>query len=190
MVTSAPLADSRTVRWRRLDAPGIEECTLERHASEWVLRGWVSTTFGGTGFRVRYLVECGPDWTSRFAQVEATVEGTVRRIRVEAHADGTWTEGTKPLPELKGCEDIDLDISPSTNTLPIRRLKLKIGESAKVDAAWIRFPSCVVERLPQRYTRLADRRYRYESLGSRWIGEFEVDEDGLVIDYPTFRMRD
>lgn len=111
-------------------------------------------------------------------------------MRVEALPDGSWTNGAEPLPNLRGCEDIDLNISPSTNTLPIRRLGLRIGESAEVSAAWIRFPECVVEPLPQRYTRLAERRYRYESLGSRWTGEFDVDEDGLVVDYPTFRVRD
>ena len=53
---------------------------------------------------------------------------------------------------------MDLSATPSTNTLPIRRLALDVGASREVRAAWIRFPSCEIAPLPQRYTRLADRR--------------------------------
>lgn len=37
------------------------------------------------------------------------------------------------------CVDIDLNFSPSTNLLPIRRFDLSVGASAIVRAAWLRF---------------------------------------------------
>jgi hypothetical protein len=37
--------------------------------------------------------------------------------------------------------------------------------------------------LQQRYTRLAERRYRYESLESGFAAILDVDEDGLVLTY-------
>jgi hypothetical protein len=88
------------------------------------------------------------------------------------------------LPELDGCEDADLNITPSTNTLPIRRLALAVDESHEVTAAWIRFPQCEITPLTQRYTRTGERRYRYESRGGAFSAELEVDEHGLVLDYP------
>jgi hypothetical protein len=43
---------------------------------------------------------------------------------------------------------------------------------------------------PQAYTRLADQRYRYESLdGSGFSAELAVDADGLVLDYPGLFRR-
>ena len=41
---------------------------------------------------------------------------------------------------VDGCRDIDLNFSPSTNVLPIRRLSLDVGDQAAVRAAWLRFP--------------------------------------------------
>ncbi len=84
--------------------------------------------------------------------------------------------------DLAGCIDVDLGITPSTNTLPIRRLNLQVGESADVTAAWVRFPELTVEPLAQRYTRLDERRYRYEST-TGFSAELEVDELGLVVRY-------
>jgi hypothetical protein len=47
---------------------------------------------------------------------------------------------------MAGCVNIDLNFSPSTNLLPIRRLDLSVGASAIVRAAWLRFPGMNVQR--------------------------------------------
>ena len=78
---------------------------------------------------------------------------------------------------------MDLGIGASTNTLPIRRLDLEVGEAAEIVAAWVRFPELSLEPLPQRYTRLAEDRFRYESLDSGFTAEILVDDLGLVVHY-------
>ena len=50
-------------------------------------------------------------------------------------------------------------------------------------AVWVRFPELTIEPLPQRYGRLAERRYRYESAGGAFAAEIEVDDLGLVTTY-------
>jgi hypothetical protein len=71
--------------------------------------------------------------------------------------------------------------SPSTNTLPTRRLGLALGETEMVAAAWVRFPSLEVQRLDQSYERIDERRYRYRS--GRFSADLLVDEDGMVLQY-------
>jgi hypothetical protein len=67
--------------------------------------------------------------------------------------------------------------------LPIRRLDPAIGEAVALTAVWVRFPELTIEPLPQRYIRLAERRYRYESAGGAFVAEIEVDDLGLVTTY-------
>jgi hypothetical protein len=86
--------------------------------------------------------------------------------------------------------DIDLNFSPSTNLLPIRRLDLAVGATAAVRAAWLRFPSFKLEVLDQSYTRLESRRYRYESAGGRFVADVTVDDAGVVIDYGDIWSRE
>ena len=64
-----------------------------------------------------------------------------------------------------------------------------VGEAADLSAVWVRFPELSVQRLPQRYTRLAERRYRYESNGGAFMAELEVDDLGLVIAYEGIWQR-
>ena len=63
-----------------------------------------------------------------------------RTLALERSAKGAWTVDGAATRELRGCTDVDLGCSPSTNTLPIRRLRLGIGASQTIQAAWIRFP--------------------------------------------------
>jgi hypothetical protein len=58
-----------------------------------------------------------------------------------------------------------------------------------LEAAWIRFPDLSLQVLSQRYSRLEDRLYRYESLGSDFRAELSVDATGLVIGYVGFWER-
>ena len=85
--------------------------------------------------------------------------------------------------DLAGCIDVDFGFSPSTNLLPIRRLDLAIGAAADVSAAWVKFPEFTVHRLDQRYTRLAETTYLYESRNN-FRREITVDDSGFVVDYP------
>jgi hypothetical protein len=117
---------------------------------------------------------------TREVQVEIE-DGGRRGLSLSRNARGDWSLDGQVMPLLDGCHDVDLEWSPSTNTLPIRRLQLGLKQPAKVTAAWIRFPSLEIERLDQSYERLAGRRYGYRS--GRFAAELQVDEDGLVLDY-------
>lgn len=64
---------------------------------------------------------------------------------------------------LRGCTDVDLCCSPSTNTLPIRRLRLAVGASKTIKAAWVRFPGLSVVSASQTYARIDEVSYRYSS---------------------------
>jgi len=91
-----------------------------------------------------------------------------------------WVEGEEDA-RLRGCTDVDLELSPSTNTIPIRRLNPIVGQESAVTAAWVRFPALTVQPLTQRYTRTGANRYRYVS--GAFATDIEVDDVGLVTRY-------
>jgi hypothetical protein len=86
--------------------------------------------------------------------------------------------------ELDGCYDIDLACTPFTNTLPIRRLPLLEGDAAEVPVVLVDPETLEVRPVMQRYTRLTSHTWRHENLDSGVATELEVDEHGLVKDYP------
>lgn len=173
----------RTVVWRNVVANGAEHCTLWRTSEGWLLRGTaVAAPDQKTPLLVEYEVHCDPTWRTHRVQVKTTMGAEVRDLSLTVKAHGAWRLSGDERSDLGDCVDVDLGITPATNTLPIRRLDLPIGRSHDVTAAWIKFPDLTVTPLRQRYARLNENSYRYES-GTGFSANILVDELGLAIDY-------
>ena len=135
--------------------------------------------------RIEYRIVCHTNWQTSTVEVrqqygrEETLLGLVR------DAAGVWVGDGRPMPTLAGCTDVDLGFSPSTNTLPIRRLRLAIGKPQTINAAWVLFPALEVHASAQTYTRLSDQSYRFAS--GDFAAELCVDAAGLVTDYWEWR---
>jgi uncharacterized protein len=178
--------DHWTILWQRLDRTGLEACRLTGFESRWVLEGAVLFHQEGEPCRLDYLVACGADWRTLSCDVSGWLGPRDIKIRVDVDDRGRWLLDSEPIDGLGGAVDIDLNFSPSTNLLPIRRLKPEVGERASVKAAWLRFPSFRLEPLEQTYHRLDDSTYRYESAGGSFTRDLTVNEAGLVTFYPDF----
>ena len=173
----------RSILWRRVDEPGAEIMELRRSEPEWNLRGTAVLSFDGRPAHVRYDVTCDRPWRTRSVDLVETWGDETRSLHLEADQGARWWWGGDEIVAVSGSVDVDLGMTPATNTLPIRRLALALGESRELTVAWIRFPDLVVEPLRQRYTRLQAQRYRYESIVSGFSADIDVDELGLVTRY-------
>jgi hypothetical protein len=92
-------------------------------------------------------------------------------------------------PDLDGCTDIDLHITPFTNTVPIRRLRLDSGDSAEITTALIDVETLGVVKVQQRYEHLETGSWRKTQLHSNTSIDFRVDGYGLVNDEPDLFRR-
>jgi len=73
--------------------------------------------------------------------------------------------------------------------LPIRRLGLDIGAVADVRSAVVDVETLGLVTTRQRYERLAARRFRHTNLDSGSSVDLDVDEYGLVHDWPDHFRR-
>ena len=171
------------VLWRRRDIPGYESCRIYSRDAGWQLEGVALLAYEGSACRLDYMIACDHEWLTKSAVVSGWVGPRVIDITVTRDVSGRWDVNGTAYPAVAGCMDVDLNFSPSTNTLPIRRLQLAIGRTAAVRAAWLRFPTLQLEPLEQSYTRIAERVYRYESNSGNFVADIIVDAQGLVLDY-------
>ncbi len=176
----------RTILWRRLDRPGHESCRVSRAEDARRLEGSAVFDHERRPSRLDYVIVCDAMWETRSARVTGWVGDTAIQVDIAANPNRTWRLDGRECPAASGCVDVDLNFSPSTNLLPIRRLGLSVGGTAEVRAAWLRFPSFALEPLEQRYTRLGETTFRYESAGGTFVREIEVNDAGLVTRYPDF----
>lgn len=171
--------------WRRLDQPGHESARLVYEHPSWHLSGVAVFVYDGQPCRLDYGITCNSRWETRLARVTGWVGDQAVEIEISADSSGRWFVNRNECDEVKGCIDLDLNFSPSTNLLPIRRLSLAIGEQAPVRAAWLRFPGFALEPLDQLYRRTGATTYAYESAGGTFTSELWVNEAGFVINYPN-----
>jgi uncharacterized protein len=175
---------SDSILWRGIYFGGHEATRLYQLDTEWCLEGTAVFSSENRTCLLSYMVLCDLSWRT----VKGTVSGWLGNdnVNVDISVDvrHRWTLNGVEKPAVNGCVDLDLNFSPSTNLLPIRRLNLAVGQQAEVSAAWLRFPSFELEPLSQVYTRLDEVTYRYSSSGGKFVCDLTVNDAGFVTDYP------
>lgn len=173
-----------SILWQGIVLPGHEACRLFSEDSRWYLEGTAVFSYEQQPCRLAYQIVCDSGWRTLSAAVDGWLGKDAIDVQIKTNTAQEWLLNEVEQPQIKGCTDIDLNFSPSTNLLPIRRLNLAIGEKAEVKAAWLRFPSFQLELLSQTYLRLDETTYRYESAEGQFVADLKVDQTGFVVEYP------
>jgi hypothetical protein len=190
--TAAP----RNVYWRPWDEPGLEHLHVTFAADGLRAVGLILRKLDDSHLRCRYKLETDAAFRTRKMTFAVMPSGGSdgNRLALESDGDGHWHVNGEPRPDLSGCLDPDIQISPFTNTLPIRRLGLRAGASADIRVVYVPLPDLAVRPAEQRYTCIEKfgtkgGRYRYDDAHWNFTAELPVDADGLVTDYPELFER-
>ena len=142
-------------------------------------------------FRLTYSLAWDAAWHLHEAEFVVVTADSRKVLHLQTAGDGHWRDGEgRALGHIDGCIDIDIWPTPFTNSFPIRREPLALGERRTFRVAWIGAPELSIHAQVQAYTRLGDRLYLFESLdGGNFRAEIPVDDDGIVLDYPNFFRR-
>ena len=175
---------TQSILWRGIHWPGHEACRLFSQNAEWHLEGTAVFSHVHQPCRLSYLVVCEENWNTLRARISGWVGDTVVDIDLVVDRKHRWRLNGIEHPNTAGCIDLDLNFSPSTNLLPIRRLNLPVGQQALVTAAWLKFPGFELEPLSQVYSRIDESTYRYASGGGQFVADLKVDRLGFVTKYP------
>jgi hypothetical protein len=175
--------------WTGLQWPSCDNVGIQWSASGVRAEGNIVGVIDDEQLSLRYAFDCNADWTTRRLAIELYERGET--LVVTRDDSGTWSDGGA-RPDLDGCVDMDISVSPVTNTLPVRRIGLQPGERADIRVVYIEFvPELALRGADQRYTLVerTDRwaRYRFES--GDFSAYIEVDHDGFVIDYQDLWVR-
>ncbi|HEU5001164.1 MAG TPA: putative glycolipid-binding domain-containing protein [Actinomycetota bacterium] len=183
-----------TAAWRHFGARDGFECLFVlRDGAGLRLHGSTAAVEAGEAWIVAYALVVDERWHTRSARVWGRSRAGERAVALESDGAGHWHVDGVPAPHLDGCLDIDLESSACTNTLPVHRLGLQVGQGAEAPAAYVRAADLAVGRLEQRYVRMPDdgavRPYDYTAPAFEFSCRLVFDEAGLVVDYPGIAER-
>lgn len=152
------------------------------------LRGHTSAVEAGQPYAVHYEIRFDEQWRTREVHVSTDTVAGARDVRLASDGSGTWTVNGQPRPDLDGLMDIDLEASACTNTFPVHRLRLPVGETVKSPAVYVQALDLTVRRLDQTYRRLDTHRFSYTSEGG-FEAVLRYDDSRLIVDYPGIAVR-
>jgi hypothetical protein len=178
------------VAWMALEWPGFEHVIVSYGPDGFVADGCLILESETGLARVSYQLACDSQWQVSTLTIRVADAASDRALALRRDSAGHWqAAGNRLMPDLDGCIDVDINRTPLTNTLPIRRLGAGISAPCDIDVVYISVPELTIRPVRQRYTLLtADGPvYRYESGSYR--ADLPVDGDGIVIDYPGLWRR-
>jgi hypothetical protein len=180
-MTAAHDPDGHVVRWATWDGEHHDTTTIRYENEGFTVSGVL------TRERVEFVVRMSSAWQVRQFILFRDLEEP--DLWLATDGSGRWGEmNGAHRTELDGCYDVLVLGSAFTNALPIHRLPLLEGHAAEVPVVCIDPETLEVEAVIHRYTRLAERRWRIETETVGSAIEVDVDEHGVVLDYPeSFR---
>jgi len=188
-----PNARCRTICWtpiwnKNRAGIGLEHLLLAERVADSVVLAFDEKN---GPFRLSYRLTWDELWRLRDAELVVATEHSTRSLSIQTDGQGHWQHRDgRAIDDLDGCVDVDIWPTPFTNSFPIRRERMELGERRRFRMAWVFAPDLTVHPRVQAYTRLADRLYLFENLdGSGFRAELPVDEEGIVLDYPDLFRR-
>jgi len=173
------------ILWEQLIDKGLEHLIIQR-GTQIEAEGLIVGMLKDAAYRIQYRIGCDAKWNTLSVSVRDLLNH--KEFKLTRRADEWLDEQNRAIETLRGCSDVDIQVTPFTNTLPVKRLNLKQNESKEIAVVYVSVPELNISKFEQRYTCLSKDKdggvYKYESLNSGFTAELKVDADGLVVDYP------
>ncbi|MBJ3764528.1 putative glycolipid-binding domain-containing protein [Maribius pontilimi] len=166
------IAGAHAVLWVRQEGPGNDACRFADAEGGYLIDG--SSTDADLNV-LRYRIRARDDGTTRRVRI-----GAKSRIFVRRAPDDTWMLNGKPVPAVTGAKDVHFGFSPATFTLPIRRLKLGVGDEVELLVASLDLENERLDPLHVVIRRTAHDAYEWLETETGATSYLSVDAHGIV----------
>ena len=177
------------ILWTGREYYSLENCVVSRTDKGTDINSVIVGRYENKIYRVEYQINTNANWATTFFELKTQVSNKREVLNYQSDGNGNWTKNGKPAREFQGCIDIDIPLTPFTNTLPINRLNLSIQESQQIKVLYLDILNNEFKPVRQHYKRLSQNEYKYENVPNDFEATITVDESGLVIDYPELFVR-
>ncbi len=176
--------------WTGLYYHSLENCLLKQ--SPLIGNDVKSTIIGYHNnhiYKIDYQITTTENWEPIRVIIRTQVDD-LREIITLKKLQGKYVLNGKANSEFDDITDIDISLTPFTNSLPINRLKLKDKERQVIDVLYFDLLEKVIRPVKQVYTKLSNYEYVYENYDKSFQANIIIDEEGLIVDYPgLFAMK-
>jgi hypothetical protein len=177
------------ILWTGQEYYSLENCLVDVTPAGVDISSVIVGKYGSILYRVEYHIKTNPDWETQYVQINSRHSNRETKLRLHKYSKDKWISEGQTILQFDGCIDVDIALTPFTNTLPINRLKPGLNETQEVRVIYFDLLKQQVKAVQQQYTRIDELKYHYENIPNDFEADITVDENGLVVDYPTLFKR-
>jgi hypothetical protein len=175
--------------WAGREYHSIENCLVDTTNKGSEITSTIIGHYDNKIYQVEYRIKTNHNWETVFFEINSRHNNRIQSLLFEGDGKGNWTSNNKQASQFKGCIDIDIPLTPFTNTLPINRLKLIQDQEQEIQVIYLDLLEEQIKPVRQKYKRLSNTEYHYENVPNDFEANIQVDESGFVIDYPMLFVR-
>jgi hypothetical protein len=173
----------RKIKWEGLKYQSQEDCIFKETDNGVEVTSVITGTVENQVFKVLYRVLANNLWETYLVDLNIVLDGNERTFLLEKK-DACWLVNNVPDHRIDHCIDIDISLTPFTNTLPIRRLVFNGHLRNRIEVVYIDILANTIMPVTQYYSKISDSVYLYENEKTTFKAELKTDSHGLVIEYP------
>jgi uncharacterized protein len=178
-----------TLLWTGREYYSLEHCLVKFGEGGVEISSVIVGQYHGNIYRVEYTIKTTPAWQTISCEVISRHNDVTQHHRLQRSSNEHWLLNGKEHEQFDGCTDVDIPLTPFTNTLPVNRLKLPIGTEQKIKVIYIDLLQQTLSSVHQRYVRTSKDIYHYENIPNDFEADIRTDDFGFVIDYPELFVR-
>jgi hypothetical protein len=133
---------------------------------------------------VDYELGMSKDWVISNVNINACLGNVDHSFSLNHNGHGGWFNSGKEWKHLEGCIDLDITLTPFTNSLPINRLNPKLNRQIDIDVVYIDVLQFDINPQRQHYIQLDENTYRFSHDRDDFTADILVDGGKLVTRYP------
>jgi hypothetical protein len=175
--------------WTGREYYSLENCLVNINRDGVEINSVIVGAYQNIIYRVEYKIKATKLWETTFVEIFGQYNNKHHRFKFEGDGKGHWTVNGKAEKKFNGCIDVDIPLTPFTNTLPINRLRLSSREEKQIKVIYCDLLQEEFTAGNQKYIKLSDSIYHYENVPNDFEADIEVDGHGFVVDYPQLFVR-
>jgi hypothetical protein len=170
------------ILWSGIEYYSLENCIIDS-TNGVLVNSTIIGFYNEKIYQVRYIIKLNELWETYYCLVKSQFDNEIKSFEF-IKDQNRWSLNGEYFDSFDGCTDVDISLTPFTNSLPINRLKLNPGQEEEVDVIYIDLLEDNIKHVKQKYRRFSSELYKYENIPNDFKAEIKVDKSGFVIDYP------
>lgn len=173
----------RLLQWESSYYNSTELCSVEFSTSEIAIKSNITGQYDGTQFTADYNIRATSAWRTYSFDIRYTFND--KHYTIEAiHQNDRWLVNGELREEFKNCIDIDITLTPLTNSLPINRLVMKNNKPQQITVFYVDVLENTIRPVHQQYTKKSQTEYNFQNVPNDFEADITVDKNGFVTHYP------